>query len=282
MAPRTVLGVPAEHHCFTDEELNFIVNYDIKYRVGRRSGEEEKRVTAKLLYNIYCDESCHLESTDAYGMVIGAIWCPINSSRAIADEVRELKTKHGMGVRREIKWTGLSSAKLHFYLEVLDYFFKRDDLNFRAIVIPDKGILDHKAFNQEHGTWYYKMFYDLLKMLFVPNSSYRIFLDVKDTHSGYRAEQLRGILERRANQMENCVIELIQNVRSHEVQQIQLVDLLIGAISYASRGLKSSDAKLEFVTRFERLVGGSIINTTPASRTKVNILRWDPDRGRQS
>lgn len=31
----------AEHYGFTEEELDFIINYDIKYRMGRGSGEEE-------------------------------------------------------------------------------------------------------------------------------------------------------------------------------------------------------------------------------------------------
>ena len=32
----------AKHYGFTDEELDFIINYDIKYRMGR--GEEEGEV----------------------------------------------------------------------------------------------------------------------------------------------------------------------------------------------------------------------------------------------
>ena len=34
--------VLAKHYSFTDEELDFIVNYDIKYRVGLNSGDEEE------------------------------------------------------------------------------------------------------------------------------------------------------------------------------------------------------------------------------------------------
>ena len=30
----------AKHYGFTDEELDFIINYDIKYRMGRESGED--------------------------------------------------------------------------------------------------------------------------------------------------------------------------------------------------------------------------------------------------
>ena len=33
--------VLAGHYGFTAEELDFIVNYDIKYRLGRSAGEEE-------------------------------------------------------------------------------------------------------------------------------------------------------------------------------------------------------------------------------------------------
>ncbi len=32
--------VLARHYGFTDEELDFIINYDIKYRLGQSSGEE--------------------------------------------------------------------------------------------------------------------------------------------------------------------------------------------------------------------------------------------------
>jgi hypothetical protein len=33
--------VLAEHYGFTDEELDFIINYDIKYRIGQDDGEDD-------------------------------------------------------------------------------------------------------------------------------------------------------------------------------------------------------------------------------------------------
>jgi hypothetical protein len=40
---RRRLGPSGARHCgFTDEELDFIINYDIKYRMGRGAGEEEE------------------------------------------------------------------------------------------------------------------------------------------------------------------------------------------------------------------------------------------------
>jgi len=34
--------VLAKHYGFTDEELDFIINYDIKYRMGRDNGDESE------------------------------------------------------------------------------------------------------------------------------------------------------------------------------------------------------------------------------------------------
>ena len=36
--------VLTKHYEFTDEELDFIINYDIKYRMGRDVGEETEEV----------------------------------------------------------------------------------------------------------------------------------------------------------------------------------------------------------------------------------------------
>ena len=41
--------VLAQHYGFTDEELDFIINYDIKYRMGRENGEGERGIDAANL-----------------------------------------------------------------------------------------------------------------------------------------------------------------------------------------------------------------------------------------
>ncbi|NHQ60865.1 DUF3800 domain-containing protein [Chlorobium sp. BLA1] len=35
------------------------------------------------IFNIYCDESCHLENDRHKAMVLGAVWCPLDESRII-------------------------------------------------------------------------------------------------------------------------------------------------------------------------------------------------------
>lgn len=46
------------------------------------------------IFNLYCDESCHLEHDHQKAMVLGAIWCPLDKSREIAVRLREINQKH--------------------------------------------------------------------------------------------------------------------------------------------------------------------------------------------
>ena len=96
--------------------------------------------------------------------MLGAVWCPLEKTREIATRLREIKKKNGMSAEFEVKWTKVSRSNQPLYLEIVDYFFDDDDLSFRAIIIPDKDKLQHGAVpGQDHDTWYYKMFFDLLK-----------------------------------------------------------------------------------------------------------------------
>ncbi len=35
-------------------------------------------------YNVYCDESCHLEGDHQPAMVLGAVWCPLERTPDIS------------------------------------------------------------------------------------------------------------------------------------------------------------------------------------------------------
>src|SRR4051794_33377237 len=114
-------------------------------------------------YNVYCDESCHLERDHQRVMVLGAVWCPAEKAREAAVRLREIKAAHGLPPTFEVKWSKASASGLPFYQELVDYFFDNDDLHFRALVVPDKSLLDHEAFSQTHHVWYFKMYFELLK-----------------------------------------------------------------------------------------------------------------------
>ena len=225
-------------------------------------------------FNIYCDESCHLEHDHLGVMVLGAIWCPKYKAHEIFKDIREIKAGHNLSKEFEIKWTKVSASKIEFYLELVDYFFNSDFLHFRALVVPDKSQLRHADFGQDHDTWYYKMYFDMLKIIITPHDKFRIFVDYKDTHGSRKIAKLHEVLCNNQYDFSREIIEEVQLVRSHEVELIQLADLLIGAIAYVNRNLQASQGKLRIVERIRELSGYSLTKTTLVSEPKLNLFIW--------
>jgi len=65
-----------------------------------------------MIYNVYCDESGHLEHDHLSVMVLGAVWCPLEKAAEIAGRLREIKVKHSLPASFEVKWAKVSPAKL--------------------------------------------------------------------------------------------------------------------------------------------------------------------------
>lgn len=237
-----------------------------------------------MLYNVYCDESCYLEHDNSNDMVIGAVWCPQEKLSEINNYIKEIKKKNEISPTTEMKWTKISPSKTEPYKELIDYFFDNDDLHFRAIVIPDKSILDHNAFNQTHNEWYYKMYYDMLKHILSSENNYEIYIDIKDTHSHQRAQQLKEVCSCSMHDFSQSVIKRLQPIRSEEIQIMQLVDLLIGAVGYRNRNFssehKKSNAKIELTELIEEHLKHSLNRSTPYAQKKFNLLVWDSRRSK--
>lgn len=227
------------------------------------------------IFNIYCDESCHLENDGQAAMTLGSVWCSQENTREIAIRLREIKKRHGMPAAFEVKWTKVSSSKLQMYLDIVDYFFDDDSLHFRALVVPDKSKLQHDGFDgQDHDEWYYKMYFTLLKTLLSPRDSFRIYIDIKDSQGAAKVAKLHDVLSKNAYDFSRKIVERVQLVRSDEIEQMQLADLLIGAVSYLSRGLTGSQAKTAIIKRLQERSGYSLDKTTLLQEKKFNIFRW--------
>lgn len=227
-----------------------------------------------ITYNIYCDESCHLEHDHQPVMVLGAIWCPLEIVQEVNAAIRGIKQKHGLSPSFEIKWIKASPAKQDFYLELVDYFFDNDDLHFRALIIPDKSKLQHDLYGQDHDTWYYKMYFDMLKVILEPYARYRIYLDIKDTRSAGKMAKLHDVLCNNMYDFQRQIIERVQTVRSHEVEPLQLADLLIGAISYVNRGLTTNSTKVAVIEKMRKRSGYSLVQTNLLREDKLNLFVW--------
>ena len=231
------------------------------------------------MYNIYCDESCHLENDNQKSMVLGGVWCPNEKVKAITRDINSIKINHGLTKFTELKWTKISPSKIEMYEEIINYFFDNKDLHFRCVVIPDKTQLDHDRFNQTHDDWYYKMYFNMLKSILIPSKEYNIYLDIKDTQS---ADKVRGLREYLGNTIYDFNLEHIrkvQNIRSHESSLIQLSDILIGAVGYNSRGLNKSRAKLHIMNIIKCKSGYTWTRNTLYREDKFNMLIWNSQKG---
>ena len=228
-------------------------------------------------FNLYCDESCHLPNDQQPLMVLGVVSCPTKKAREVAVRLREIKQSHGMPAGFEVKWNKVSAPKAAFYQAWMDYFFDDDDLSFRAVV-ADKNRLQHDVFGQDHDTWYYKMMFQLLGRVIAPDSAYRIYLDKKDTRSASKVAKLHEVLCNNMYDFNREVVERVQVIQSHDVEQLQLADLLLGAVGYENRGLAGNAGKLALISRIKERSGYTLTRSTLLREAKFNLFHW---QGRQ-
>lgn len=228
------------------------------------------------LYNIYCDESCHLvnDAKNDTAMVIGGIICVDHKKKEIFDRIREIKREHCISVDAEIKWNKVSPGKLNYYLDLVNYFFDNGDLSFRAIVIPDKQDLRHEEFNQSSDDFYYKSYFNMLKTVLEPGKEYAIYIDIKDTRSQKKVEKLHEVLCNNSYDFKREMIKRVQQIRSHEVELMGLADLLIGAVSYLHRGHNQSEAKKTIIEKIRQRSGYKLTSSTLYRENKFNLFIW--------
>lgn len=234
-------------------------------------------------YNVYCDETCHLEHDHSRAMALGAIWCPKAKVPEINRRIREIKNKHGIPAESEVKWTKASPCNLALYLDLIDYFFDDDDLCFRTLIVPEKNRLDHEKYGQTHDEWYYKMYFEMLKIIFSPSSRYYVYLDIKDTRSGENARKLEDVCANNAYDFDHQIVRRVQPIRSNEVQIMQLVDILTGAMGYRHNNVEPrkrlSPAKVTITNKIVARSGYNLMKSTLPTARKFNLFIWSVNWG---
>ena len=228
-----------------------------------------------MRYNLFVDESCHLERDHIPVMCIGYVKVPYLAYRELYAKLESIKQKHKTLV--EIKWNKFSKSRLSLYKELVDFFFD-NPIDFRCVLVKYKDRLNNKDFNQgSHDNFYYKMTYFLLR----PNpvgSEYAVFLDIKDTKGKQKLKKITEIFENYHHGDSPFV--RFQHLRSHENVFFQLTDLFIGAITYKTRIENNefipNQDKLEFIDYLEYKSGFSLQEGTEPWETKFNIFDHQP------
>ena len=243
----------------------------------------------KPTINIYCDESCHLQNDKELVMVIGAVYCPIEKKEEIFERLYSFKLKHNLIPKNkkndnenrtyyELKWNKVSKSKIEYYKDVINYFFDDDDLQFRVLVVSNKSAIDYEKFNHTHDTFYYKMYFGMLKAILNPENSHHIYIDIKDTRSKEKVHKLEQVLRNDKYDYSKEIIKKVQQVRSHEVEILQLTDLLVGATAYVNRGLANSKAKNELINLIKHRSKYSLTKSTLLKGRKFNVFIWEPQK----
>ena len=226
-------------------------------------------------YNIYCDESCHLEHDKSKVMALGATWCRSIEGRDLARAVSELAAKHN--AKGELKWSKVSRSRHQYYMELVDLFFATPRLNFRCLVVDDKSRLAHEQFNRgSHDAFYYKMYFYLLRNITARDNTYHVFLDVKDTRGRDEVATLREVLCRSLLDFEYKVIAEIRQVRSHDLRLLQLADFLTGAVAAHSRRVDVNPTKRAVIDRILAHVGSDLRRSTLPWAEKFNLFIFTP------
>lgn len=224
-------------------------------------------------YNVYCDESCHLSSNDSNYMIIGAIFCPKDKVKEYSEYLVNLKKNYNLSDKIELKWNKIDKKTEKLYVDIINYFFKENNLKFRAIVIK-KDTLNHKKYNQTENDFYHKSYYDMLKHIIISGNSYNIYPDIKDTNSYYNHQVTLNYLRHKIGDSDKKTIKKIQPIRSYESVLLQLNDVLVGALSYLYRDLNNNKSKLRIVNEIKKLYLYPLDKNTPFSYSKFNILLW--------
>jgi len=230
--------------------------------------------------NIYCDESSHLSYDNKDYMILGAVYCKKEVRKRVCNDIKRIKQKYNLDVNSEMKWTKICNSKtLPAYMDLIEYFFNEPNLKFRGL-IAEKNNLDNDKYNDgSYNTWYYKMYYLLLNHLLTPPSAYNIYIDIKDTKGSKNVRILKEVLCNNIYDFKSEIIKNVQQIRSDEVEIMQITDILIGALNYINNGdfeKKHNLGKKQITNRIIELSGCNLRSSTPYSYNDFNIFMWKP------
>ena len=227
---------------------------------------------------VYCDESRQEffaragASLDAYTL-IGSLWIDSENRKEYIQQIKGLRKRHNYN--HEFKWTKVGLKNLGFFTELVQMFFKAPDMKFRCIVLPAKDLSAVRFHESDNELMFYKFYYQVLHHWILDGNNYRIYLDLKTNRSKNRLRVLHKCLSN-ANLLAD--IKLVQALPSREVELIQLVDVLVGAVGYRFHNLGGSKAKLLVQNEIERHLKHPII-PTHRNEPKFNIFLFRPGGG---
>jgi hypothetical protein len=229
---------------------------------------------------VYCDESRQEyfaragDETPGF-TVIGSLWIKAENRPRYNSAIREIREQHNF--RHEFKWTKITPKTQAFFVELVRFFFaaSEEDMRFRAIVLPVAD-LDAVTFCEgDRELMFYKFYYQALHHWILDGNTYRIYVDMKTNRVHNRLRVLENCL---ANSNLLAKIQFVQALPSHEVNLLQLADVLTGAVGCKFNPGTKSTAKLAVLREIEERIG-RLLAPTSRDVKKFNLFRFQPGGG---
>ena len=118
------------------------------------------------------------------------------------------------------------------------------------------------------------MMFTLIEPVLKPDARFRVYLDKKDTRSSDKVHKLHDVLCNKMYDFNHNIVERVQVIESHAVEQLQLADLLLGAVGYLNRGLTENSAKQQLIHRIKKRSGYELTRSTLLRENKFSIFHW--------
>jgi hypothetical protein len=180
----------------------------------------------KLYYDLYCDES----GTDKNNFYFGAIHCLRARANILDKEVQNFRARTGL--IHELKWTKVSKALLTAYTEFADIFL---DDQYTTFILSSIGKGEHwRKLASSADSRFLHAYFHFLEQAMWASARYAIFLDETSSkpykfNSFHYALNLPDIRNHRQKK-----VHTFKLVNSHQSNLIQLVDVLLGALTTQS------------------------------------------------
>lgn len=219
--------------------------------------------------------------------LFGSLWLPREKQQLFHDSFWRIWDENFPSRKSELKWTKVSKNKLPAYKKFIDYFSTFSQIDFRCVILDIRAI-DYQQYHEgDKELGFYKFLYFFLSRNIEKDYQYReikdliqVFVDQRrkgDEVEVGRLSDLKFFLNNYIINYCHSIPNLVRNVEAVNSQyspEIQLIDVLLGAVGYAWEGFQTSPAKLELINYIENIFGLSLSKHTPYLTDKINIWKF--------
>lgn len=220
-------------------------------------------------------------------MLFGSLWIDRALQEDFNDGYWKIWDKHFPSRNSELKWTKVSRSKLDAYKEFIEYFAKFTGVDFRALVLDHHSVDYQKYHNGDKDLGFYKFLYFFLTRNIGKDYAFRnqrqnhqVFLDPRPLTFEFGRlldlkVHLNSDLQSRCPEIDHPVVRNVEAVSdSKDSPEVQILDVLLGAVGYAWEGYETSETKLSLIQYIEELFGMDLRKNTPYLSEKINIWNF--------